>query len=190
MLPLAQAETGMRKWGVQAALALAGGMLVLFALVFCGKAARDSLRPQERYTVHFLDIDCPAPPNLTRTEFLSEVQYEASLPNELHVLEEDLPSQLTAAFTRHPWVEQVEAIQLASPNQVKVRLKFRTPVLAVPQGEETKAVDRHGVVLPKTAVTRGLPVFHGTARPYTGPAGHPWGDPAVEEAARTAPQPK
>jgi hypothetical protein len=178
----------MRKWGVQAGLALAGGMLVLLALVFFGKAARDSLRPQERYAIRFLDIDCPAPPNLTRADFLSEVQYEANLPSELHLLDDDLPARLTTAFTRHPWVEQVEEIDLTPPSQVKVRLRFRTPVLAVLQGEEMRAVDRHGIVLPRTALTRGLPVFGGTARPCTGPAGKPWGDPAVEEAARTAGQ--
>jgi hypothetical protein len=176
----------MRKWGVQAGLALAGGMLVLLGLVFCGKAARDSLRPQERYAISFLDIDCPAPPNLQRIDFLSEVQYESSLPSQLHVLDLDLPARLTAAFARHPWVEQVEEIDLAPPSHVKVRLRFRKPVLAVPQGEEVRAVDRQGILLPKTAGTAGLPVYRGTAHPYKGPPGKPWGDPDVEEAARTA----
>jgi hypothetical protein len=65
-------------------------------------------------------------------------------------------------------------------------LRFRKPVLAVPQGEVMRAVDQHGIVLPKSALTRELPVFPGVARPYTGPAGKPWGDPAVDEAARHA----
>ena len=178
----------MPKWTVQAGVALAGSALVLCALVFAGRAARDSLRPQDRYTAHFLDIACPAPPNLARADFLSEVQYEAGMPDELHLLDDDLPARLTGAFARHPWVEQVEAVHLAPPNHVEVRLRFRAPALAVRQGEEMRAVDRHGIVLPKTAATGGLPVFRGKPQPPAGPAGKPWGDPAVEEAARTAGQ--
>jgi hypothetical protein len=179
----------MRKWGVQAGLALAGGMLVLLGLVFCGKAARESLRPQERYNVRFLDIDCPAPPNLERIDFLSEVQYEASLPSKLYLLDDDLPARLTAAFARHAWVEEVEQVRLIPPSQIKVRLQFRRPVLAVTDGDEVRAVDRHGVLLPKATVTTGLPLFRGTARPLVGPAGRRWGDPNVEEAARAAAAP-
>jgi hypothetical protein len=176
----------MRKWGVQLGLAVAGGVLVLLGLVFGGKAARDSLRPHERYAIDFLDIACPAPPNQQRLDFLSEVQYLASMPSRLRLLDDDLPAQLTAAFGRHPWVERVEEIELAPPGQVRAKLRFRKPVLAVPQGEQLRAVDRHGILLPETAMTQGLPIFRGPARAHAGPAGTPWGDPAVEEAARKA----
>jgi hypothetical protein len=176
----------MQKRAVQIGLALVGGVLILFGVVFGGKAARDSLRWQKRYTVHFLDIDCPAPPHQERVRFLSEVQYLASMPSRLQLLDKDLPAQLTAAFARHPWVEKVEQIDLPATGQVRVKLCFRTPVLAVPSEGQLRAVDCHGILLPTSANTQGLPVFQGSARPYAGPAGTPWPDAAVEKAARMA----
>ena len=65
----------------------------------------------------------------------------------------------------------------------RIALTYRTPVLAVPVAGAVRAVDRHGVLLPKSARTEGLPVFKEKAAPPTGPAGTRWGDEAVERAA-------
>ena len=177
----------MRTWALQIGLALAGSTLVLVGLVFCGKATGDAVRGQERYTVSFLDIDCTTPPDFERPAFLSEVQYLATMPSQLHLLDEDLAPQLTAAFGCHPWVEEVEQVEFAAPDRIRVRLRFRTPVLAVPEGSKLRAVDCHGVLLPSNAATLGLPVFTGLTH-APGPAGQPWDDSAVVEAARTAAQ--
>jgi hypothetical protein len=175
----------MRKWIRQAAILVLGGGLVLLGLVAMSQSFRAHLRGLDRYTLAFEDIDCTPPPNLERSAFLSEVQYLANMPSRLRLLDDDLGPRLMAAFARHPWVERVERVELRSQG-VQVWLVYRTPVLAVQLEGETRVVDRHGILLPASASTEGLPVFHGHARAPAGPAGTPWGDSAVEQAARMA----
>jgi hypothetical protein len=67
-----------------------------------------------------------------------------------------------------------------------VRLRFRTPVLAVAQPDGVRVVDGHGVLLPGTAPVEELPVYQGKATPPAGVAGTPWGDKDVAAAAATA----
>jgi hypothetical protein len=176
----------MLQWIVKSlALFLAVG-LVLGGLIWVGKLALGELRDHNRYTLDFADIDCPSPPGQSRAEFLDEVQYLASLPARLRLLEEDLPRRLAVCFASHPWVEKVERVEIAPPKHVRVKLSFRTPSLAVPQAEGTRVVDRHGILLPKGAPADGLPIFPGFAAPPAGPVGTRWGDAAVEAAARAS----
>ncbi len=123
-------------------------------------------------------------PGLDSDEFLSEVQYLAGWPDRLCLLDEDLSSRIAGAFARHPWVEQVENVTLRPDRSVRVRLRFRTPILAVRYGGQLRAVDVQGILLPVTAPTSSLPIYEGVASTPGGPAGTPWGDPAVMAAAR------
>jgi hypothetical protein len=50
----------------------------------------------------------------------------------------------------------------------------------------TRAVDRAGILLPREADARSLPVLVGIFPPPAAGAGKPWGDPEVEAAARVA----
>jgi hypothetical protein len=196
------------KWLLTWLTPLLGVGLVLLGLVVLGKLAHDHLRGLDRYAVRFTDIDCPPPPGATRADFLGEVQYVSSMPDRLHVLDTDLAARLSDAFARHPWVEQVERVEIIPPRNVQVRLVYRTPVLAVPVPEPAasacdwielrgsrgnkqpaqsgRAVDSRGILLPPRAVTADLPVLYGKVAPPAGPAGTPWGDSGVEAAARTA----
>jgi hypothetical protein len=175
---------------------LLAGLLPL-GLVQAGKAARQSLRTRDRYAVAFADIDCVPPGDLTRAEFLDEVQYLAGMPERLRLLEDGLAPRLAKAFARHPWVEQVYCVEWTRPRGLRVTLKYRTPVLAVVEhgdsgGHETtasyakrpRATDRHGTVLPARAYRGDLPFFV-TSTP-AGAAGTRWDDPAVWAAARLA----
>jgi hypothetical protein len=173
-----------RRWLVQAVTLVLVVAAFLAGLIALGKWGLEQIRAKDRYAVSFADIDCAPPPGLTRAEFLDEVQYESRLPDRLGLLDDDLTEKLMVAFARHPWVERVEDVALQPPRQVRVQLAFREPVLAVSTRDGTVAVDRHGVRLPKTAATLGLPVFEGEARPPQGPAGTRWGDARIEERAR------
>ncbi len=175
----------MRRRVVQALTGLVGGALVLAGTVKVGDLARRHLRDDFRYTIPFGDIECSPPAALGRDEFLDEVRYLADAPARLRLLDDDLAGRLAGAFARHPWVERVESVEVRA-RQVRARLAFRRPVLAVPHEGQLRAVDRNGVLLPAAAVTDGLPVYSGLAPPPCGPAGTPWGDEAVEEAARRA----
>ena len=127
-------------------------------------------------------------PRLSREEFLEEVQFVARLPDAACALDDGLPARLSAAFAKHPWVEQVQGVEVAAPRQVRVRLAYRTAVLRVrAKGEDAeRAVDRFGVRLPAAAVDPALPLLVGDVRPAAGLQGRPWGDDRVEAAARTA----
>jgi hypothetical protein len=161
-------------------VALAAG--VVFGLVQLGRYARDRLDQRNHYTVAIADVQCLAPPGMSRATFLAEVQYYGALPDQVNLLEPRLVARLTAAFALHPWVERVEGVHLRGPNGPEVRLVIRTPALAV--GE--RVVDRHGVLLPAGAKADGLPVMPGEVPPPKGPPGTPYGDPSVEAAAKAA----
>jgi hypothetical protein len=163
-------------------LVLAVG-LVLGGVIALGKLARDDLRPRERYTISFAEIECRPPPGLNRLEFLEQVPYYASVPVKLGLLEEDLPRRLADCFSRHPWVEKVEAVEVTPPRRVHVKLVYRKPVLAVPWDSGVRAVDGNGILLPKSAPIGVLPLYRGHAAAPAGPEGTRWGDPAVEAAA-------
>jgi hypothetical protein len=176
----------MRKRLLQMLAALGAAVLLLLGVVVAGRATREWLRQQDRAAIAFAAIDCEPPPRMPRAEFLDEVQYLASFPDQIRLLDDDLAERLADAFARHPWVEKVERVEIVPLQQVRVRLTYRTPVLAVPYSGQLRAVDRNGVLLPANAATDGLPIFPGTPGSPSGPAGTRWGDTAVEEAAARA----
>jgi hypothetical protein len=161
---------------------VAAGLLVL-GLIAVGKAARDRLRQESRYTFGITDIDCPEPPGLRRDEFLAEVQYLANLPDRLPSLDEDTAARLAGAFAQHPWVEKVEEVCILPPDRARVRLAFRTPVLVVPQPTGPRVVDGRGVLLPAAAPSDNLPTLQGEIASPAGLAGSLWGDASVSAAA-------
>lgn len=177
----------LRTWLLPLGVAILGGVLVLAGVLLTDRLTHDAIRHQKRFTLDFLKIACDPPPGMERTAFLSEVQYHANLPARLELLDETLSQRLAEAFLRHPWVEQVDEVRITPPGRIEVRLIYRQPVLAVPVADHLRAVDRHGILLPKSAPTEGLPIFPGRARTPAGPEGTPWGDEAVEEAARRLP---
>lgn len=176
-----------RRWLLPMLAPVLAAGLLLAGLIVLGRAALDRVRHDDRYTAAFADIDCEPPGGMTRADFLGEVQYLSEQPGRLRLLDEGLASRLADAFARHPWVERVERVELAPPRLVRVQLRYRRPVLAVPHAGQLRTVDRHGVLLPAKAPTEGLPIFPGKASPPKGPAGTAWGDAAVEEAARAFP---
>ncbi len=168
-------------------LPLAGVGLFLAGLLFVGKLTLDWLKQTDRATVAIADIECEPPPGQSRADFVGEVQYLAALPERVSLLDSETTRRLVEAFAKHPWVEKVENIEVGSPPSIRVRLVYRTPVLAVPiPGTAPRAVDAGGVLLPRSAPTDGLIVLTGKVSPPTNPPGTSWGDPLVLNAAKTA----
>jgi hypothetical protein len=180
----------MRTWLVQQAALVAGGLALLAAWPLLGRQAAAALRDEARGGVAFTDVDCDPPGPLTRADFLGEVQFLGGLPDRLAPAEDGLAARLGAAFAAHPWVESVGRVELR-PGRVRVRLAYRTAVLAVPcsagaKGQVLRPVDGKGVLLPLAAAGPGLPELTNAVPPPAGAAGRPWGDLTVEAAARTA----
>lgn len=158
----------------------------LGAVIILGRLALEYLRREKTWSIPLAEIDCPPPPGMKRSEFLDEVQYASGLPSDLPLLEEGLPRRLARAFLKHHWVEKVDRVEVIPPASIRVRLTFRTPVLAVPFRGEIRAVDKNGVLLPRDASTKDLPVYAKTPSPPNGSAGAVWADPDLLEAAAKA----
>jgi hypothetical protein len=186
----------MTKTLVQLVGPLAGVVFALWGVLASGEHCRNRLREHERYRIAFADIDCATPQGLTRVEFLDEVQYLASWPDNVRLLEDAVAARLAKAFALHPWVEEVRRVEVTSGRRVRVELTFRTPVLMVPTrakgdgpaGEiDYRSVDSHGVLLPRSDADAapGPRLLAELPCPRCR-AGIVWDDQRVQTAARTA----
>ena len=106
-------------------LAVAALSVVIGGLTAVGNLARDTLGPAGRYRVDFMAVECPAPPGMTREDFLGEVQYNGRFADDLSMLDPGLPDKLRAAFARHRAVDEVLRITVRPPKKIVVELKFR-----------------------------------------------------------------
>src|SRR5690242_7054494 len=131
----------MRAWMAETVLPLLGAVLALFGLAALGRLASASVRQQERYAGTFGQVSCQPPPGLGRHEFLREAQNEADLPDRLDLADTSLSGRLRNAFAQHPWVEQVERIEVRPGQPVRVRLRHRRGVLVISVGAEVRVVD-------------------------------------------------
>jgi len=168
--------------GRRALIAVVTAIALVIGLSWAGGRARDWLVGRGHYTVALADVACPVPPGLSREAFLAEVQYLGSLPEQLSTLDPTVTLRMAAAFALHPWVERVMPVRLRGPDGPRVDLVLRTPALAA--GGRVLGAD--GVRLPDGAPADGLIRWQGECPSPRGPAGTPWGDPALEAAARTA----
>ena len=175
----------MGSWIVKCLMVLLAVGAVLAGVILLGQLLREDLRDHERYLVAFADIECIPPPGQTRGRVSPEecaIPWPFAGPTAASGGRVGRPA--ARGFARHPWVESVASVEVAPPRHVRVKLVYRTPVLAVPVAGGTRAVDVHGILLPPSAPLQGLPLFTGHAAPHVGSAGTRWGDAAVEAAAR------
>ncbi len=137
------------------------------------------------------------------------MQFLADFPDRLPLLDPSLPARLAAAFAAHPWVEEVQHVQVLGGREVRVEMDYRRAVLAVclPKAHPLaagsallaawsggrrdvlvpcRAVDRRGVLLPIRAAHAGLPLLRGDVVSPAGAPGTPWGDARVRAAAAAA----
>jgi hypothetical protein len=138
-------------------LTLAAAAGLVWGVARLGDEARRGIGPRDRYAVRFAEIECEPPPGLDRPTFLSEVRYNSNFPASFQSLDPDLTSKLTAAFSTHPWVASVDLVLVEPNGAVRVKLKYRTPFLAVRTVDGTRVVDGSAVLLPLAADPTGLP---------------------------------
>jgi hypothetical protein len=160
-------------------------LVVLVAVQAVGRWTRTGLRGNERFQVAFADIECTPPPALSPGDFLGEVQYLSGSPERIDLMARELAQVLTTAFSRHPWVEGVDRIEVLPGRKLRVQLVYRTPVLAVKYAGQYRAIDGQGVLLPATAPLQDLPIYCCPVPPPRGSPGMEWGDPDLMSAART-----
>jgi hypothetical protein len=169
-----------RTCAVALTLAVAAGLV--WGVARLGDEARRGIGPRDRYAVHFGEIECEPPPGLDRPTFLSEVRYNSSFPASFQSLDPDLTSKLTAAFSTHPWVASIDAVLVEPNGTVRVKLRYRTPFLAVRTVDGMRVVDGSAVLLPLATDPSGLPELV-TPIPVPGiSAGQSWTNDTVKRA--------
>ena len=162
-------------------LAVAGG--VVAAVRWAGDEATRRIADNNRYVVPLAEIAFDLPPGLDRDTFLTEVRYAGSPPDPVRPLDPDQRGRLAGAFSAHPWVEAVDAVEVEPPTAVRVRLRFRTPVLAVRDNDGTvRLVDGPGVLLPTAPTPAGVAELVAPVRPPMTAAGRVWEDETVRRA--------
>jgi len=140
------------------------------------------------------------PPWIPKTlvhEILTTAKFR---PNE-SVLDVGLSKKIAAAFAANPWIQKVQKVQIKYPGEVYVDLDYRSPVCLVelPGGNGFYPVDANGILLPTDYFTQGTKeendermnaflFVEGAPSNPIGAPGDPWGDSAVEKAAKIAAQ--
>jgi len=171
------------RWLLAAVVTLAIVAGLVWGVARLGEEARRGIGSRDRYAVHFDSIECDLPPGLARSTFLSEVRYVSNFPETYQSLDPDLNAKLTKAFSAHPWVAGVDDVSVNANGAVRVKLRFRIPVLAVqPKGRAVRFVDAASVLLPPEASADGVA---GLVNPVHTPlplAGQVWPDADVKRA--------
>ncbi|MFO0844067.1 MAG: hypothetical protein U0797_16980 [Gemmataceae bacterium] len=170
------------RWLLQLGLPLLAGLGLFTGVLYSGRFFGDRLRDQGALGVAFADVECDPPEGLSRQEFLAEAQYLAELPDRLEVLQGETPSRIAKALALHPWVAKVKQVKLTSPGRVQAELVYREPTLAVEA--PPRAVDGAGVLLPRGARTKGLPLLATKVSAPAARPGQPWGDVRVQAASQ------
>ena len=81
---------------------------------------------------------------------------------------------------KHPWVDGIEEIRVEPPAVVKVRLRFRSPILSVTtEGGTVRLVDASGVLLPVSPAPTSIPELVNRLPSPDTPAGQVWADETV-----------
>ena len=109
---------------LRCALVLLASALAVWGIVAGGDLARGLLGGQDRYRFEFGTIECRVPVGMERSQFLVEVQYLSGIPERLSILDPNLSETLMLAFSRHPRVESVGEVRIASRTNVSIELKF------------------------------------------------------------------
>ncbi|MFO0938949.1 MAG: hypothetical protein U0798_20795 [Gemmataceae bacterium] len=152
--------------GIKAGLTVVVGLGLLGALVWIGQNAGQSVSGQSRYQIPIADIQCNTPPGTDRSAFLAEVRTRSHLPETVSAVAAETPPLLAAAFADHPWVSQVNRVNVTQDRVIHVEMTFRTPALAVKiAGEkEMRCVDKTGFLLPVFPITDKIPQLIGEVK--------------------------
>ncbi len=115
----------------------------------------------------------------------------ASLQQNLSIMDPDLNERIASAFSVHPWVAKVNRVTKRYPSTVVVDLEYHHPVCVVEIGDSKIPVDVEGTALPPSDLPQSqidrypLLVCPGLSTPR-GLPGDQWGDPRVVGAAEIA----
>ena len=176
-------------------------LTAIAALLYWGWQVVWQMAPASpQFSLHPANIEIKTPsPWVDRSAILQQVVHEASLDDQLSLLDPGLNERLSLAIADHPWVEAVERVEKFQPPRVEVTLRYREPVAFIRDnstaGEypiaEISLMDREGIHLPLEHTRTDAPSANGLAEvrgvPFRPPAaGDVWSDPRIRAAAQIA----
>ncbi len=165
-------------------VALAAGAAALWS------SLGDAILADRRYRLDPHNIEITPSPPWIRGDLCQEVIRDASLDQDLSILDPDLTERIAKAFMLHPWVDRVVRVSKHHPARVRVELVYRRPVCMVKVRGGVLPVDASGIVLPSSDFSpleaRTYPRLVGIQSAPIGPAGTHWGDALVTGGAEIA----
>lgn len=157
------------------------------------------LSGRDEYRLQTENIQITRPPRWVPGDLVEQVAERAGFGAETSplgsagnpsLLDEGLAKRIAQAFRLHPWVAEVQRVQIQFPARVDVELKYRRPVAMVEVKQGLFPVDADGVLLPpadfSVAQARRYPLIRNVRSTPQGPAGTNWGDVVVNAGARLA----
>ena len=137
------------------------------------------------------DIVVTNRPDWMSFDIREKVFRDASLPQNLSIMDRDLNERIAAAFSFHPWVAKVNWVRKGYPAGVVVDLEYRRPVCMVYTFDKFIPVDVEGNALPAcdippSEVARYPRMDCPDLSTPRGLVGDQWGDPRVLGAAKIA----
>ncbi len=137
------------------------------------------------------DIVVTSRPNWMSFDIREKVFQDASLHQNLSIMDPDLTERIASAFSLHPWVAKVNRVSKRYPASVVVDLEYHHPVCVVETGHQRIPVDVEGNALPAgdlppSEMERYPRLICDDLATRQGLVGDPWGDPRVVGAAEIA----
>jgi hypothetical protein len=174
-------------------VALALLILVLFgaAWYWGWQEVHGDVLASPEYMLSAEDIVVSNRPDWMRFDIREKVFRDASLHQNLSIMDPDLNERIASAFSLHPWVARVNRVSKRYPASVVVDLEYRHPVCMVHIGSQIIPVDVEGNALPAwdlppSEMDRYPRLVCADLSTPRGPVGEQWGDPRVVGAAEIA----
>src|SRR5262245_15229160 len=105
-----------------------------------------SSRPE--YQIGWTSVNVTTQPRGVPARIVDEVRSHSQLPDELSLLKPGLAQQLAKAFAAHPWIEQVNRVEVKRQRRIEIDVTYRRAALVVETSRGFYPVDAHGVLLP------------------------------------------
>ncbi len=122
---------------------------IAWLLIIVHRRVYDGMLLESSYQVEIASLDVPFDPDWARPAADDPVPAAFPFRGKVGVLTTpDFPKRLAAYYESSPWVDHVDKIEVRLPNQVRVRVVVREPVVAVAWEDTHYLVDKRGVRLP------------------------------------------
>ncbi|WP_437187958.1 cell division protein FtsQ/DivIB [Planctomicrobium sp. SH668] len=147
-----------------------------------------SNRPEYQFGLQQLRLTPPHP--WIPSTIIDEVRELSQLPETVSLLQPGLSEQLALAWQKHPWVKQVNSVEITPAPGIVVDVEYRIPAAFIESRNAFYPVDTEGNLLPSADFShpskQTLPIVLDSDSDPQGRVGEPWGNATVTAAASLA----